>query len=202
MGKISMLMNQSQGSFFFIGVIYSNLDLSNLTNAPIQLSECGKCQACIKLCPTGAITKDKTIDSRKCISYLTIENKGAIPVEFRSKIGSRIYGCDDCQMVCHFNNDAPMTLENDFMSRDILVNRTLLELFRWSEQEFLKYTEGSAIRRIGYISWIRNLSVGIGNSPYDIKNINALNAKRILFLNNELILEHIDWALSQKHNII
>jgi epoxyqueuosine reductase len=197
-----MLMNPSQGSFFFIGVIYSNLDLSNITDSPTQLSECGKCQACIKLCPTGAITNDKTIDSRKCISYLTIENKGAIPVELRPKMGNRIYGCDDCQMVCHFNNDAPMTLEDDFKSRDVLVNRTLLELFNWSEEDFLKHTEGSAIRRIGYISWIRNLSVGIGNSPYDKHNITALNDKKLEFLDNELILEHIDWALSQQHNII
>lgn len=197
-GKSSMLMNKTQGSFFFIGVIYSNLDLSNIEDLPFIEDACGKCQACIKLCPTGAIQNGKMIDSRKCISYLTIENKGAIPLELRDKIGTRIYGCDDCQLVCPFNNNAPTTSEKDFQQRNFLVNRPLLELFAWTENDFDKNTQGSAIRRIGYQSWIRNIAVGIGNSLYSEKNIEALKSKKIEFKNNLLILEHIDWAINKQ----
>ncbi|QIV95951.1 epoxyqueuosine reductase [Allofrancisella inopinata] len=199
-GKNSMLMNKEQGSFFFIGVIYSNLDLSKLPNTDPKLNECGKCQACIKLCPTGAILPNKMIDSRKCISYLTIENKGAIPLEFRDKIGTRIYGCDDCQLVCPFNNQAPVTTEQDFQQRNFLVNRPLLELFSWSKEDFDNYTQGSAIRRIGYDAWIRNISIAIGNSPYKHENLLALKNKRAEYLDNFLILEHIDWAINKLYN--
>ncbi|QLE78784.1 tRNA epoxyqueuosine(34) reductase QueG [Francisella sp. Scap27] len=200
MGKNSMLMNKSQGSFFFIGVIYSNLDLSHLPNNPKHLDACGKCQACIKLCPTNAITPGKMIDSRRCISYLTIENKGTIAQEFRDAIGTRIYGCDDCQLVCPFNNSAPQTKEKDFQLREFLVNRPLLELYSWDSNDFDKNTQGSAIRRIGYNAWVRNISIAIGNSPYSLNNILALENKKLEFKDNDLILEHIDWAVNKQKN--
>lgn len=201
-GKSSMLMNKIQGSFFFIGVIYSNLDLSKLPNLEKHIDSCGKCQACIKLCPTGAIQQGKMIDSRKCVSYLTIENKGAIPLELRDKIGTRIYGCDDCQLVCPFNDQAPMTTEEDFQQRDFLVNRPLLELLAWTQNDFDKYTQGSAIRRIGYEMWIRNITIAIGNSIYSKDNIKALKLKRNEFLHNSLLLEHIDWAINKQQSLI
>ncbi|AIT08832.1 [Fe-S]-binding protein [Candidatus Francisella endociliophora] len=200
-GKNSMLMNKTQGSFFFIGVIYSNLDLSELDTSPTIQDACGKCQACVKLCPTGAILPGKMIDSKKCISYLTIENKGNIPLEFRDKIGTRIYGCDDCQLVCPFNNEAPISLEKDFKQRDFLVNKPLLELFNWSERDFDKNTQGSAIRRIGYNAWIRNIAIALGNSPYNKANIDVLKIKKVEFLNNALILEHIDWAIAKQKTL-
>ncbi|ABK89664.1 tRNA epoxyqueuosine(34) reductase QueG [Francisella tularensis subsp. novicida] len=197
-GKSSMLMNKAQGSFFFIGVIYSNLDLSKLPDSPKHQDSCGKCQACIKLCPTGAIQPGKMIDSRKCISYLTIENKGTIPLELRDKIGTRIYGCDDCQLVCPFNNYAPITTEKDFQQRDFLVNKPLLELLAWSEKDFDKYTQGSAIRRIGYAAWIRNIAIAVGNSPFNQDNIQALELKKLEFSDNQLVLEHLDWAINKQ----
>lgn len=197
-GKNSMLMNKTQGSFFFIGVIYSNLNLSELSNQPQITDGCGKCQACIKLCPTGAIMPGKLIDARKCISYLTIENKGSIPIKFRDAIGTRIYGCDDCQLVCPFNNSAPKTKEKDFQLREFLVNRPLLELYSWNENDFDKNTQGSAIRRIGYKAWIRNITIAIGNSPPTKKNIFALRQKKLEFKDNELILEHIDWSINKQ----
>ncbi|API86929.1 tRNA epoxyqueuosine(34) reductase QueG [Francisella uliginis] len=201
-GKSSMLMNKTQGSFFFIGVIYSNLDLSKLPNLEKHIDSCGKCQACIKLCPTGAIQPGKMIDSRKCISYLTIENKNAIPLELRDKIGTRIYGCDDCQLVCPFNNDAPTTTEKDFQQRDFLVNKPLLELFAWTRDDFDKYTQGSAIRRIGYDAWMRNIAIAIGNSPHSEVNIEALITKKNEFNNNPLLLEHINWAIDKQQRLI
>lgn len=200
-GKSSMLMNKTQGSFFFIGVIYSNLDLSKLPNLPVQQDACGKCQACIRLCPTGAIKNGKMVDSRKCISYLTIENKGAIPLELRDKIGTRVYGCDDCQLVCPFNNGAPNTQEKDFQQREFLVNKPLLELFAWTKNDFDKYTQGSAIRRIGYNAWIRNIAIAIGNSTYNQANILALEDKKAEFIDNNLIVEHIDWAINKQKDL-
>ncbi|KFJ44703.1 4Fe-4S double cluster binding domain protein [Francisella tularensis] len=128
------------------------------------------------------------IDSRKCISYLTIENKGTIPLELRDKIGTRIYGCDDCQLVCPFNNYAPITTEKDFQQRDFLVNKPLLELLAWSEKDFDKYTQGSAIRRIGYAAWIRNIAIAVGNSPFNQDNIQALELKKLEFSHNQLVL--------------
>ena len=201
MGKNSMLMNKSQGSFFFIGVIYSNLDLSELPDEPKIADACGKCQACIKLCPTNAIMPGKMIDSKRCISYLTIENKNAIPLEFRDAIGTRIYGCDDCQLVCPFNNSAPETKEDDFQLREFLVNRPLLELYNWTANDFDKNTQGSAIRRIGYTAWIRNITIAIGNSPTSEKNIEFLEKKKLEFKDNELILEHIDWAINKQLSV-
>lgn len=199
-GKNSMLMNKDQGSFFFIGVIYSNLDLSNLPDNPSHIDACGKCQACIKLCPTNAIMPGKMIDSLKCISYLTIENKNAIPLEFRDAIGTRIYGCDDCQLVCPFNNCAPQTKEKDFQLREFLVNKPLLDIYSWNSMDFDRNTQGSAIRRIGYRAWIRNITIAIGNSPPSSSNIAALEDKMLEFENDELILEHISWAIDKQNN--
>jgi len=197
-GKSGMLLNKEQGSFFFIGDLYSSLDISELEAKKNIHSYCGKCQACIKICPTQAILDNKTIDSVKCISYQTIENKGIIPIDLREKIKNKIYGCDDCQLICHFNNKAPLTLEKDFFIRTNISNKTLLELFSWSEKEFLKNTEGSAIRRIGYIQWLRNIAIAIGNDKYSQKNISSLEGTKNKFNENKLLISHIDWAIKQQ----
>ncbi|AFJ43462.1 hypothetical protein APD56_01395 [Francisella orientalis] len=141
------------------------------------------------------------INLRKCISYLTIENRGSIPLELRDKIGTRIYGCDDCQLVCPFNNNTPVTTEKDFQQRDFLISKPLLELFSWSRNNFDKYTQGSAIRRIGYGAWIRNIAIGIRNSPYKQENILALENKKNEFLDKEIVLEHIICALNKQINL-
>lgn len=194
-GKHSNLLNK-QGSWFFIGEIYSNIPFK--INKKIESEDlCGKCRACINICPTNAIIKDKVVDARKCISYLTIENKDEIPLEFRKQIGSRIYGCDDCQLICPWNRYAKLTTIDDFKTRHSLDNLTLLELFNWNEQTFLKNTEGSAIRRIGYLQWIRNLAIGLGNAPKNNEILDALYKKRNE-VKNEMVLEHINWAITEQ----
>ncbi len=191
-GKHSNLLDSKTGSWFFLGELY--VDLALPIDEP-STNHCGTCSKCIDVCPTQAIIGPYQVDARLCISYLTIELKEAIPVELRSKLGNRIYGCDDCQFVCPWNKFAQTTKEDDFTPREQITDRNLTELFNWSEAEFLKNTEGSAIRRIGYQSWLRNIAVAMGNATPSKEITNALEKKRASA--TELVLEHIDWALEK-----
>jgi epoxyqueuosine reductase len=192
-GKHTNLINSKAGSWFFLGEIYTDLPLTPSPQA--AENHCGSCSACIDICPTRAIVAPYQLDARRCISYLTIEYKGRIPFEFRKAMGNRIYGCDDCQLVCPWNRFAKSTTEKDFAVRHTLDAAYLLDLFAWDEQEFLKKTEGSAIRRIGYMQWLRNIAIALGNAPRSDEIIQALTNKREHV--NELVREHIDWALAQ-----
>jgi epoxyqueuosine reductase len=194
-GKHTNLLTHDAGSWFFLGELYTDLPLP--LDAPAS-NHCGTCQACIDICPTQAIVAPYQLDARRCISYLTIELRGSIPVELRPLMGNRIYGCDDCQMVCPWNKFAQPTKEPDFAPRHGLDAPELVELFAWTEEEFLKKTEGSAIRRIGYACWLRNIAVAIGNAPTSADVVDALKT-RIDHL-SELVREHVLWALTQ-HNV-
>lgn len=193
-GKHTLIINSEAGSWFFLGEIFTYLPLP--TDASQQPNQCGECTACLKVCPTDAFTAPYELDARRCISYLTIENKGPIPEEFREPIGNRVFGCDDCQAICPWNKFASYTQETDFMPRHGLADRDLVSLFNWSEAEYLANTEGSAIRRVGYENWLRNLAVGLGNAPSDPTIIAALSEKRNQV--SEMVREHIDWALQQQ----
>jgi epoxyqueuosine reductase len=201
-GKHTLLLNREAGSMFFLGEIFVNFALPQ---TPALEPHCGSCTACIDVCPTAAIVAPYQVDARRCISYLTIENKGAIPVEFRRAIGNRIYGCDDCQTACPWNKYAKRAVIPDFDVRSGMEGATLLELFNWSEDEFLKRTEGSAIRRIGYERWQRNLAVALGNQLRDASqgmSDKACRAAIVAALTQRglqastLVLEHINWALA------
>jgi len=196
-GKHTLIINRSAGSWFFLGEIFTFLPLP--IDQADQHNQCGECTACLKVCPTDAFTAPYELDARRCISYLTIENKGAIPLEFREPIGNRIFGCDDCQAICPWNKYAQFTQETDFLPRHGLADSDLIALFNWTEKEYLANTEGSAIRRIGYEGWLRNLAVGLGNAPNDIRIIEALETKRESV--SPLIREHIDWALEQQAKV-
>ncbi|VTP59950.1 Epoxyqueuosine reductase [Serratia rubidaea] len=160
-----------------------------------QEEQCGRCVACITTCPTGAIVEPYTVDARRCISYLTIELEGAIPEEFRPLMGNRIYGCDDCQLICPWNRFSQLTDEADFSPRAALHAPQLIDLFAWSEEKFLRITEGSAIRRIGHLRWLRNIAVALGNAPYQEEVVTALRTR---LGQSELLDEHIEWALQQQ----
>jgi epoxyqueuosine reductase len=192
-GKHSLLLNQEAGSWFFLGELLVNLPLPI---DPPHTGDCGSCVACITSCPTAAIVAPYIVDARRCISYLTIELKGAIPEEFRPLIGNRIYGCDDCQLVCPENRDTPLSIEADFQRRVQWQSQSLLSLFAWQEDEFLRYTEGSAIRRIGFERWQRNIAVALGNAPYQTDIVTALQQQ--LEHCSDLVAEHIHWALVQQ----
>jgi epoxyqueuosine reductase len=192
-GKHTLLLNRERGSLFFLGEIYTSLKLA--THQEKQVDHCGTCSACIDVCPTQAITAPHRLDARRCISYLTIELKTAIPIEFRKAIGNRIYGCDDCQLVCPWNKFAKRATTPDFEARHSLDNSTLVELFSWTEEEFLKKTEGSAIRRIGHERWLRNVAVALGNAPTSAETVAALRARASDA--SPLIREHVAWALEQ-----
>ncbi len=161
----------------------------------VATAHCGTCAACIDVCPTNAIVAPYVLDARRCISYLTIELKDAIPVEFRKAIGNRIYGCDDCQLFCPWNKFAEPTAEGDFAPRHNLDTSDMTELFAWTEAKWLERTEGSAIRRIGYERWLRNLAVALGNAKTTPAVIDALNQRRDS--ESELVAEHVTWALAQ-----
>lgn len=191
-GKHTNLINHTAGSWFFLGELYTNLPLP--IDSPGE-NHCGTCQTCIDICPTRAIIAPYQLDARRCISYLTIELRGSIPVELRSLIGNRIYGCDDCQLVCPWNRFAKHTGEQDFQPRHGLNAAQLVDLFNWSEDEFLKYTEGSTIRRIGYECWLRNIAVALGNAKSSEIIINALKLR--LIFPSEMVREHVQWALMQ-----
>ncbi|MGQ4276738.1 tRNA epoxyqueuosine(34) reductase QueG [Pseudidiomarina sp. E22-M8] len=194
-GKHTLVLDEQGGSWFFLGELLVNLPLP--VDQPVA-EKCGTCNACITICPTQAIVEPYKLDARRCISYLTIELKSAIPEEFRPLIGNRIYGCDDCQLICPWNRYAQLTDEDDFAPRKDLHAPELLRLWRWDEPTFLKTTEGSPIRRIGFASWQRNLAVALGNAPHDPAIIQALEAQRGEV--NEMVDEHIDWALTRQRN--
>jgi epoxyqueuosine reductase len=188
-GKHTNLIGQDSGSWFFLGEVYTDLPL------PLDrpgTNHCGTCQACLDICPTQAIVAPYQLDARRCISYLTIELRGSIPEEFRPLIGNRIYGCDDCQLVCPWNRFAHPTAEPDFTPRHGLDTPELIELFSWSEAEFLQHTEGSAIRRIGYECWLRNIAVALGNAPRSLPVLEALRTRSDH--PSTLVREHVKWA--------
>lgn len=234
-GKHSNLLHPSNGSWFFLGEIYTDLPLAKTVatttettaettpvatpiampaaapvktttiitepkpsvkdNAPPEAGHCGSCTACIDACPTGAIVAPYRVDARLCISYLTIELRGSIPVHLRAPMGNRIYGCDDCQLVCPFNKFAKTTSEADFEPRHELDSAKLESLFGWSEEEFLNKTAGSAIRRIGYECWLRNIAVALGNAPTTPAVLGALKEREDD--PSPLVREHVVWALKQ-----
>ncbi len=196
-GKNTMLIHPRAGSWFFLGEI--------ITDAPLPLAtatidqHCGSCKACIDICPTAAIVAPFEVDARRCISYLTIELEGPIPEQLRAPMGNRIFGCDDCQLVCPWNKFARKTAEPDFAPRHSLDDAALVDLFNWTEAEFEDRTAGSAIRRIGYVRWLRNIAVALGNAlaatPDNAGIIAALNDRALH--ESELVREHVAWALSR-----
>ena len=192
-GKHTNLIAYKEGSWFFLGEIYTDLPLP--CDQPETHSYCGSCRACIDICPTDAIIAPYRLDARRCISYLTIELHGPIPEKFRPAIGNRIYGCDDCQLVCPWNRRARRTDESDFLPRHRLDRATLLELFSWDEETFLRNTEGSAIRRLGHQRWLRNIAVALGNAPTSPEIVKALLAWQ--HHSSPLVQEHVRWALKQ-----
>lgn len=194
-GKHSLVINREAGSWFFLGELLVNIPLPT---TQIPANECGKCVSCIKICPTGAIVEPYVVDARRCISYLTIELKEAIPVEYRKPMGNRIYGCDDCQLICPWNKFAKVTPIDDFNARENLDDIKLLSLFSWDEAYFLKKTEGSPIRRIGFECWQRNIAIALGNADFDEQIIKALNDKRLT--STPMVTEHIEWALKQQED--
>ncbi|EOU3286121.1 tRNA epoxyqueuosine(34) reductase QueG [Vibrio harveyi] len=193
-GKHSLILDKDCGSWFFLGELLIDLPLP--VDEP-SVDQCDKCKACITSCPTQAIVDEKVVDARRCISYLTIEFDGVIPEEFRKPMGNRIYGCDDCQLVCPWNRYAEITEQEDFHRRESFEDPDLVTMFNWDEATFLKQMEGSAIRRIGHLQWLRNISVALGNAEYSQRTIDALEARRG---ESELLDEHIEWALAQQFN--
>ncbi|MET0065131.1 MAG: tRNA epoxyqueuosine(34) reductase QueG [Candidatus Thiodiazotropha sp.] len=191
-GKHTNLIAREAGSWFFLGEIY--VDLPLVCDSP-ALDHCGRCQSCIDICPTRAIIAPYRLDARRCISYLTIELQGSIPPEFRPQLGNRIYGCDDCQQVCPWNRFARLTRETDFLPRQGLDRADLIDLFSWEEATFLQRTEGSAIRRLGHLRWLRNLAVALGNSSTSPQLLRALQQRRNH--PSELVQEHVNWALER-----
>ena len=191
-GKHTCMINRHAGSWFFLGELYTDLPLPLDTPAS---EHCGSCRRCIDICPTQAIVAPYQVDARRCISYLTIELRGSIPHEFRRPIGNRIFGCDDCQLICPWNKFAKSTPESDFKPRHTLDDRALIDLFAWSEEEFLKRTEGSPIRRTGYVGWLRNIAVALGNAPSSAAIIEALQGRAAH--PSDLVREHVQWALQE-----
>lgn len=195
-GKNTLLLSRDAGSYFFLGEIYADLPLPP---DPAATEHCGTCVACIEVCPTQAIRAPYQLDARRCISYLTIELDGAIPEPLRPLIGNRVYGCDDCQSFCPWNSFARVSAEPDFAVRNGLDAATLVELFAWTEAEFDERMRGSAIRRIGYDRWLRNLAVGLGNAPGSPEVIAALRAQADH--PSALVREHVEWALGRHERL-
>jgi epoxyqueuosine reductase len=191
-GKHTCLIDKDGGSWFFLGEIYVDLPLP--VDAPAT-AHCGTCMRCIEICPTRAITAPNRLDARRCISYLTIEHEGAIDEELRPLIGNRIFGCDDCQLVCPWNKFARRSDEPDFRVRNNLDRATLAELFAWTEEEFMRRSEGSAIRRSGYARWLRNIAVALGNAPTSEEVVGALRTRREI--EDPVVREHVQWALAR-----
>lgn len=193
-GKHSLTLNKQAGSWFFLGELFINLPLP--VDEPTSEEHCGTCTACMTICPTQAIVAPYVVDARRCISYLTIEYDGVIPEVFREPMGNRLYGCDDCQLICPWNRYAPLTDEADFHPRKVLHGQSLATLFSWDEATFLRNTEGSPIRRIGYTKWRRNVSVAIGNASYDERYIHLLTDA--LPDACEILRPHFEWALERQ----
>ena len=191
-GKHTVLINRRAGSYFFLGELYTDLPLP--VDAPAS-AHCGSCRRCIDICPTQAIVGPYRLDARRCISYLTIELRGSIPEEFRAPMGNRIFGCDDCQLICPWNKFAQDAQEPDFAPRHSLDGAKLVDLFAWEEDEFLRRTEGMAIRRTGYEGWLRNIAVALGNAPTSEAVVAALNSRAMH--PSEIVREHVAWALRQ-----
>jgi epoxyqueuosine reductase len=194
-GKHTLLLSRDAGSYFFLGEIYTDLPLP--ADAPVQ-EHCGSCRKCLDICPTGAIVAPYRVDARRCISYLTIELKGSIPLELRPLIGNRVYGCDDCQLACPWNRYAETSDEPDFRVRHGLDGVQLADLFAWSESRFRERMAGSAIHRIGFERWSRNLAVGLGNAPTGTAVVGALKSRADD--SSPLVRDHVAWAL-QRHGI-
>jgi epoxyqueuosine reductase len=194
-GKHTLLLSRDAGSFFFLGELYTDLPL------PLDAepgAHCGTCTRCIDICPTRAIVAPYQLDARRCISYLTIELRGPIPTDLRGAIGNRIFGCDDCQLVCPWNKFARVTTEADFAPRHGLDGAALVDLFAWEEDEFLRRTEGMAIRRTGHIGWLRNVAVALGNAPTRPDVVRALQQRSAH--PSDLVREHVAWALERHAN--
>lgn len=192
-GKHTLLINQKAGSFFFLGELFTSLELP--FDQPAT-AHCGSCTACIDICPTQAIVAPYRLDARRCIAYLTIEYQGIIPEEFRAPIGNRIFGCDDCQLICPWNGFAKISAEADFQPRHQLDQVTLLDLWHWTEADFLQKTEGSPIRRTGYQGFMRNVAIGLGNAPFDPAILHALQQSQ----HDDVVQTHVDWAIAQQQS--
>ncbi len=193
-GKNTLLLNQNRGSWFFIGELLTNLPFSTATESTDN--HCGSCTRCLDVCPTKAFVGPFELDAKRCISYLTIESKDAIPEPLRIPMGNRIFGCDDCQMVCPWNKFAATAVDPVFQARPEFEQAALTTLFAWSEATFLDKTQGTAIRRTGYAGWLRNISVALGNADYDPEILASLQAKRPT--STPMVQEHIDWAIRQQ----
>lgn len=192
-GKHTLLIHKKSGSFFVLGELFTSLDLPfDQPTTP----HCGSCSACIDICPTQAIVEPYMLDARKCIAYLTIEYKGIIPEELRSGIGNRVFGCDDCQLICPWNSFAKKTSIDDFNPRHGLDQVSLFDLWQWDEMTFLANTEGSPIRRTGYQSFMRNIAIGLGNAPFSPSILDSLKQKRDA--HDEIVQVHVDWAIQQQ----
>ncbi len=193
MGKHSNILHREHGSWFFLGEIFTDLPLP--VSQPLD-DHCGDCSACIEACPTGAIVAPYVVDARRCISYLTIEHRGVIDEQFRAAMGNRIYGCDDCQLVCPWNRFEQITPEVDFKPRHGLDSISLAECFEWTQQQFLDRFEGSAIRRIGYACWRRNIVIALGNAAFDPHIMGILN--EAVADADDMLREHLVWAIAEQ----
>lgn len=196
-GKNTLIINRKAGSYFFLGVLYTSLELPTTTTAS---DHCGSCRACLDICPTQAFPAPYQLDSRRCISYWTIEHKGVIPIEIREKMGNRVFGCDDCQLICPWNKFAKTASETAFYPRHQLDQSKLIDLFNWDEKTYLAKTEGSALRRAGYDGWLRNLAIGLGNAPPSEANIRTLTKK--LPTSNDMVKQHIQWAIDRQRQFV
>jgi epoxyqueuosine reductase len=194
-GKHTLLLNKQAGSFFVLGELFISLELPD--DKPVA-AHCGSCSACIDICPTQAIVAPHQLNASACISYLTIEHQGSIDPKYRRAIGNRVFGCDDCQLICPWNRYANITTVDDFAPRHKLDNSSLLELWQWQEKAFLKYTEGSPLRRTGYVNFLRNITIGLGNANASVAIITHLQAK--LGLHGEMLDEHIRWAIDEQQH--
>lgn len=195
-GKNTLLINRQAGSWFFLGEIFTDLPLP--ADSSTAENHCGSCRACLDRCPTGALVEPYQLDARRCISYLTIELKGSVPLQLRPLMGNRIFGCDDCQLTCPWNRFEQRTGEPDFAPRQQLDTKDLCELFLWSRQEYLANTAGSPIRRVGYEGWLRNIAVAMGNAPADPAIVRSLRSR--LHDPSQLVVEHVTWALARQKN--
>jgi len=194
-GKNTLLINKDNGSYFFLGEIYTNIDFEIDSK---EKNYCGECNECINICPTKAIIAPNVLDAKKCIAYLTIEFKGSIPIQYRESIGNRIFGCDDCQIVCPWNRFSKETKIQEFSHKNKLDSSSLLSLFKWTEEEFKINTQNTPINRISYFQWLRNIIIGLGNSEKNTKVVKVLKEKK-LKINNPILEEHLNWAIKKQN---